>query len=207
VLGLGFQMGPPRFRESLAIGQGGKKVVIDDNEAKRIVYLYRNKNHRIAMLWTAAGNMLNDMRAGISGELCPCVSYDSQGMIFPSGMRLDYDRLELDPEGKNHRYVNNGRMNARNPENGWTHIYGGKTVENLVQRIARDIIMEMMNKIAVRYPVVLQVHDEIVCHVSENDAAACAGYMHKVMTTPPKWMPGLPVACEYKIAHNYGDAK
>jgi DNA polymerase I-like protein with 3'-5' exonuclease and polymerase domains len=64
-----------------------------------------------------------------------------------------------------------------------------------------------MAKIGRRYPVALQVHDEVVCVVPEEQAEACEKYMTHVMSTPPKWAPDLPVACEAGVGHNYGVVK
>ena len=56
-------------------------------------------------------------------------------------------------------------------------------------------------------PVALQVHDEVVCVVPEGQADACKDFMMGVMSTPAKWAPDLPVACEADVGVNYGDAK
>ena len=80
-------------------------------------------------------------------------------------------------------------------------------VENITQAVARIVVSEQMVKIGRRYPVALQVHDEIVCVVPEEQADACKAYMMSVMSTPPKWAPDLPVACEADVGPNYGEAK
>jgi hypothetical protein len=80
-------------------------------------------------------------------------------------------------------------------------------VENVTQAVARVVVTEQMTKIGRRYPVALQVHDEVVCVVPEDEAEACRDYMVAVMSTPPKWAPDLPVACEAEIGYSYGDAK
>ena len=50
ILGLGYGMGAKKFKDTLAMGQGGIAVDVDDNEAERIVRLYRQKNHKIVSL-------------------------------------------------------------------------------------------------------------------------------------------------------------
>ena len=89
----------------------------------------------------------------------------------------------------------------------WTKLYGGKVVENITQAVARIVVSEQMAKIGRRYPVALQVHGEIVCVVDEEEADECKAFMVDVMSTPPKWAPDLPVACEADIGPNYGEAK
>jgi len=80
-------------------------------------------------------------------------------------------------------------------------------VENITQAVARIVVAEQMAEIGRRYPVALQVHDEVVCVVDEDQADACKDFMVGVMSTPPNWAPDLPVACEADIGDNYGDAK
>jgi DNA polymerase I-like protein with 3'-5' exonuclease and polymerase domains len=77
-----------------------------------------------------------------------------------------------------------------------------------VQATARDItLIEHGNRIAEAWPVVLVVHDEIVCSVPENDAERCLAHMRQVMETPPKWCAALPLGAEGDIADNYAEAK
>ena len=79
-------------------------------------------------------------------------------------------------------------------------------VENITPAVARIVVAEQMVKIGRRYPVALQVHDEIVCVVPEEQADECKAFMINVMSTPPKWAPDLPVACEADVGPNYGEA-
>lgn len=80
-------------------------------------------------------------------------------------------------------------------------------VENITQAVARIVVTEQMTKISRRYPVALQVHDEVVCVVDQDKADECKRYMEEVMSTPPTWAPDLPVACEAEVGPSYGEAK
>jgi len=213
ILGLGYGMGPPKFQHSLATGF--ISVTVDEGEAQQIVRLYRNKYHRIQAFWNRCNHELNGMVAGASGELCDLVSYDSEGIILPNGMRIRYPALRRAANG--FEYINDARVYRKFvrarvageeiPDLTWTKLYGGKVVENLTQAVARIVVSEQMARIGRRYPVALQVHDEIVCVVPEEQADACKQYMMDVMSTPPKWAPDLPVACEADVGPNYGSAK
>ena len=212
ILGLGYGMGPPKFQHSLATGF--ISVTVDEGEAQQIVRLYRNKYHRIQGFWNRCNHELNGMVAGASGELCDLVSYDSEGFILPNGMRIRYPALRRAANG--FEYINDARVYRKlvrarvageeTPDLTWTKIYGGKVVENLTQAVARIVVSEQMVRIGRRYPVALQVHDEIVCVVPEEQADACKQFMIDVMSTPPKWAPDLPVACEADVGVNYGEA-
>ena len=87
ILGLGYGMGHVKFRATLALGQGGIAVDIDENEAKRIVNLYRQKNHKIVSLWHSCGHALNGMVSGASGNICELLPYDKDGIVLPNGLR------------------------------------------------------------------------------------------------------------------------
>jgi DNA polymerase I-like protein with 3'-5' exonuclease and polymerase domains len=213
ILGLGYGMGAAKFQHSLATGFISVKV--EDHEAQQIVTLYRNKYHRIQAFWNRCNHALNGLAAGESGDMCDLVKYDAEGIVLPNGLRIRYPALRRSTNG--FEYINDPRvyrkfikervMGGDAPDLTWTKIYGGKVVENITQAVARIVVSEQMAKIGRRYPVALQVHDEIVCVVPEEQADACKDYMVSVMSTPPKWAPDLPVACEADVGPNYGEAK
>jgi DNA polymerase len=203
ILGLGFQTGAAKLRDTLAIGQG---VKLDETEAKHIVQLYRRKNDRIVKFWDTCQKAIGYMLAGMSGDIVPgVVSYSPQGVHLPNGMLLRYPGLRV-KDGQ-YEYIGDPYMYRRNPENGWTKLYGGKLTENIVQALARIVIVEMMSKISKLYRVVLQVHDEIVIIAPKEKSAIAKGVMEAILSTPPKWLPNLPVACECKVGANYGECK
>lgn len=213
ILGLGYGMGASKFQHSMATGF--IKVDMSIDEAQKIVTLYRNKYHRIQSFWNRCNHALQGMAAGGVGNMCDLITYDSEGIILPNGLRLRYPALRRGPDG--FEYINDARtyrkyrdaavMGADRPDLSWTKLYGGKVVENITQAVARIVVSEQMVRIGRRYPVALQVHDEIVCVVPEDQAEACKDFMVGVMSTPPKWAPDLPVTCEADIGINYGDAK
>ena len=212
ILGLGYGMGAPKFQHSMATGF--IKVDMEVEEAQKIVTLYRNKYHRIQSFWNRCNHALQGMAAGGTGNMCDLITYDSEGIILPNGLRLRYPALRRGPDGL--EYINDARtyrkyrdsavMGMDRPDLSWTKLYGGKVVENITQAVARIVVSEQMVRIGRRYPVALQVHDEIVCVVPEDQAEACKDFMVGVMSTPPKWAPDLPVTCEADIGINYGEA-
>lgn len=83
---------------------------------------------------------------------------------------------------------------------------GPFVVHNCVQAIAAIVIREQMVAAAKQQlRVVFQVHDEIIVTARKADSSAAQALLEKVMSTPPKWAPELPVACESGMADNYGD--
>jgi DNA polymerase len=96
-------------------------------------------------------------------------------------------------------------MTGEVEEINWTKIYGGKVTENLVQALARIVVAEQMAAIGQHYHVAFQVHDEIIITAPETDTSNAEQLLVRIMSTPPVWAAGLPVACESGIADNYGE--
>lgn len=204
ILGLGYGMGAERFKSSLKLGKPSVDMELD--EAKRVVNVYRNNNFMITGLWRRCDDMLKTMLAGGEGAIHNAVTYDRDGLILPNGMRITYHGLSASNNGFS--YFNDARQYAkylRGEEAKTTHIYGGKITENIVQALAALIIREQMlaaHKAGLK--VVLQVHDEIVVVIPEAEVAAAEAKLIEIMSTPPVWARGLPLACESGISANYG---
>ena len=214
VLGLGYGMGAEKFRRTLEIGQGGINVVIDINEAERIVRLYRQKNWKIVQFWQKCGNALKDMLYGGENALHPQVRYDKRGIRMPNGFYVQYPALRETANG--FMYISDARtyqkalkervLTGTPPDDiAWTRIYGGKVTENIVQALAALVIREQMAAAGLHFKVAFQVHDEIIVAVPEDNALADQAKLEALMSVAPKWAPDLPVACESGMAANYGD--
>jgi len=215
ILGLGYGMGHVKFRNTLALGMGGISVNIDENEAQRIVQLYRRKNHKIASFWNRCNHALGEMIAGRAGQLCDVVSYDGDGLRLPNGLYIKYAALRSGADG--YEYISDARtfrklaqkriMSGEEVKVDWTKIYGGKVTENIVQALARIVISEQMASVGKHYPVAFQVHDEIIINVPGEESSDAQELVLKKMSTPPSWAKDLPVACELGVGTNYGEAK
>jgi DNA polymerase I-like protein with 3'-5' exonuclease and polymerase domains len=214
VLGLGYGMGAEKFRRTLEIGQAGINVKIDINEAERIVRLYRQKNWKIVQFWQKCGNALRDILYGGSNELHPQVRYDKRGIRLPNGFYIQYPALRETAGG--FMYISDARtyqkaikdrvLTGSPPDDiAWTKIYGGKVTENIVQALAAIVIREQMAAIGQHHHVAFQVHDEIIITAPTATADAAEQKLVAVMSTPPRWAPDLPVACESGKAPTYGD--
>jgi DNA polymerase len=213
ILGLGYGMGAEKLRRTLEIGQAGINVVIELNEATRIVQTYRSKYHKIASFWRLANKALMDMINSQCGSLHEILPYDSEGIVLPNKLRIKYPMLKASLN--QFEYISDTRtfqkaIQARlagdpNVELTWTKIYGGKVTENLVQALAALVIREQMAACGLHYKIALQVHDEIVVVVPEESAQQAQKHIEQIMSTPPTWALTLPVACESGMAANYGD--
>lgn len=71
--------------------------------------------------------------------------------------------------------------------------WGGKLTENVVQAVARDVLMEALLRLEERgHRPVLAVHDEIVCERPDNGDVTMQG----IMAYAPDWADGLPIKVE-----------
>jgi len=215
ILGLGYGMGAEKFRRTLEIGQAGVNVIITLEEAQRIVQIYRTKNHKIVALWTLMNHAIKGIAARQSGLIAKNVSYDEEGIRLPNGFYIRYPALRLGAEN-NYEYIADPRQYRKALKERvmtgkaddtitWTKIYGGKATENVVQALARIVVAEQMILVGQRYPVLFQVHDELIITAPATDADNAQKYVEACMSTRPKWAPDLPIACESGVADNYGD--
>jgi DNA polymerase len=81
-------------------------------------------------------------------------------------------------------------------------LYGGLAFENIVQAIARDLLVNGIRKAeAAGYPVIAHVYDEIVAEVPRGQADLAA--FEKLICELPDWAAGLPLSAGGFIAKRY----
>lgn len=211
ILGLGYGMGAEKFKRTLELGQGDMSVKLELNEAWRILRLYREQHYKIEGFWNRCNYVLTEMHNGNSGHINDLLPYSHEGILLPSGFKLTYPLLKRTDQNfvyvsdqRAYRKACKERVLGSEDQSFWTKIYGGKVTENIVQALAAYLIRQQMVRVGEHYPVVFQVHDEIVTLVPENDVARASSVLQSVMTTPPDWAPDLPVACEIGYSRSYG---
>ena len=193
----------------LALGYGGGRMAfakmakqygvdISEDQAEVIKSDWRDANPFIVKLWydleSAAKAAIR--QPGIAfGIPSKKIIFKVEGewllMRLPSGRRLSYLQPEMDAEGQV-TYMGIDTYTRQ-----WKRVstYGGKLTENVVQAIARDLLVSgMFNLEAAGYPIVLTVHDEIVSEVDEGFGSVNAAA--RLMCKLPEWAAGLPVQAE-----------
>lgn len=207
VLGLGFNMGGPKFKdqvETQAKVELGIDIDYDITDAFRVVNTYRRKNYRIAQFWKTAQSWLEFMANASSGEISfrypdgqLLVNARENKIWFPFGTYLYYPSLAFNHEG-DLSYVTARKNTYINKK-----IYGGLCVENIVQKFARDIVMWQMLNIDKRYQCVMTTYDEIVALLPEEEADDGLGWMLEQLRTSPPWAASIPLAAEGGWAKEY----
>ncbi len=72
--------------------------------------------------------------------------------------------------------------------------HGGKLTENIVQAIARDLLVEgLLRADEIGMRVVAHVHDEIICEQEDSELALGLDDLMWCMSAPVDWAPGLPL--------------
>lgn len=203
ILGLGFQMGAKRFRESCAAGG----VQLSETESEAVVSGYRDEHPNIKRMWASmeAGMLraVRDPRILIqhtNGKLG--FSYDGERFLrvhLPSGRLLHYSNpLEIDvptPWGETRRALQVKTVNEVTRQFDAVKLYGGLITENVVQAVARDILADAMLRVeAAGYPVVLTVHDEVVSERPEGEGSL--EEFVELMQQVPEWAAGCPINVE-----------
>jgi DNA polymerase len=193
ILGAGYGMGHTKF--GIQLKTFG--VEIADEEASRIISVYRQTYPHIPRLWKEANNSLNALRQGKTttvGHQPQALSVTEAGFLLPSGLYLNYKDLQEAEDG----YTYASRR-------GRIKIYGGKVVENVCQALARCVIGEQMIKISRKYKVALTVHDAVMAVVKEEEKDEALAYIEECMNWRPSWALTLPLACEIGVGKSYGE--
>jgi DNA polymerase len=123
---------------------------------------------------------------------------------LPSGRKLAYPFARpklLDPQHGAVVFADSSDGQFRECRNG-DGAYSGMWVENIVSGIARDLLAEAMLRIETAgYPIVLHVHDEIVCEVPAGFGST--EEFTRLMTQRPSWALDLPIAASAWTGSRY----
>ena len=190
---------------------GGESMGLTVPEMQLIVDKWRKANPAIVGLWHDIEKCA--LRAIKTGKLIvseyKALEFLYNGEVLtiklPSGRSLFYYNPTITPNKWGAPCVNYMGMDQTTKQ--WTLIdsYGGKFVENIVQAIARDLLVETMLKLDLYgYTMAMHVHDEVVCEVDldknpeEELAKIC-----EIMGETIAWAPGLPLGADGYVTPYY----
>jgi len=191
----------------LGYGTGGKKFAITTKtpigEATNVVQIYRTSHKYVVRLWRRCEEVLPLIAQGVVGvevDHRGIISTCKDGLLLPNGMVIKYRDLKQ-------------TINKETERKEWTYwdgkarqkIYGAKMVENIVQALARIVVMAQTLMVPRR--LVLSVHDEGVWVTKEGNAAKVVAEAEKALRTPLPWCVDLPLNCEVGTHRSYGKAK
>nr|DAH67453.1 MAG TPA: DNA polymerase I [Caudoviricetes sp.] len=191
--------------------------------------MYREANPAIVQFWrdiedaamAAIRNPGKEFTAGPRGvKFSRNVETDNNGnkvagwwlrMTLPSGRVMSYPGVglsvskETDEDGKvstNVRIKYQGE-NQLTRQWGFQYTYSGKLVENCTQALCRDLLANaLLNVEANGYPIVLHVHDEIICETPDSPEYNVAE-LERLMCELPEWAEGFPLVAEGSEMYRY----
>jgi DNA polymerase len=195
ILGCGFGMGWEKFIDYAATFG----LTIDEATSKKYVNAFREKYSEIPAYWEA----LN--KAVVTATDCNICVY-VKGVIvdgrnplvlkikLPSGRCIHYHNPKVSMEappwgGPKRKQVSYEAWDKKGKQ--IKRLYGGLICENVVQAIARDILLSgMLLAEKAGGTVIMTIHDEIVLEVP-IDSAFNLEVLLKCMTTTPEWAEGM----------------
>ena len=201
ILSLGYGAGWQTFQNMVRVQSKGE-IVLEEDESRRIVQLYRTTNAAIAGMWNDLDDLIKHMANGGAETMVGPVRIEGHTAWLPNGMRLVYrDLHQGDRYGRVQWFYNWGRFEKV--------LYGPKVLENFIQSLAFIVVMEAARRVRQRSKGVLvpshQVHDELVYLVPEAYAENVKEMVVEEMKRPVQWMPDVPLFAEGNIGDSYGD--
>jgi hypothetical protein len=201
VLGLGYMMGAAKLQITFAKGAlGGPPVYFELEKCQGIVNAYRQANYKIIQGWKICDRIIVDMADGREGSHGP-LHWEANTIWLPNGMALKYPDLQKAmgekgwPEWSYASTLKGVPIRKK--------IYSGLLNENIVQALARIIVMWQMLQASKKYRVVMTTHDEFACIAKNAQADKCFAFMTYWMKTAPEWCWDIPLNSEGKVDVNY----
>lgn len=187
----------------LALGFGGAAgafgtmaamygVSLPEAQVLEVVRAWRRANPNIVQCWWDLEGLVKEITTTQNAfAQFDKLQIRKQGawlrIVLPSGRSLSYAQPKI--EDGQFTYMGVNQYTRK-----WERLssYGGKLFENVVQAIARDVLVEGMKRVeAAGYDIVLTIYDEIV---AECDPEEDLTYFTSLLATPPDWAPDLPLA-------------
>lgn len=193
VLGAGYGMsagGLKKYAEAFG-------MAMDDREASRQIDTFRKAYSDIPAFWQTLDDAVREAMGRkrepvTAGRFRLCFDGKFLTIQLPVGRSLYYYQPRLEPNAWGRPELT--YMGREPGVRIGTH--PGKIVENLVQAVARDLLVQGLRNVeAAGFEVVGHVHDEIIALADENDDGA-VGRLVAAMTAAPDWCKDAPVRAD-----------
>jgi Casjensviridae DNA polymerase len=186
-------------------------VKLTKEEAHKSVQIFREAYPEVVSFWyDLEAVVLTALRNPGNPQTIGPITVQAFGdkllrLLLPSGRGLHYIRPRIEKMEVHGRMKDGITCEGKDQKtHKWTRIktYGGKLTENIVQAIARDVLLNGMLLADERgLPIVGHVHDEIICEVDKDlDALPI---LKECMMISPKWAPDLLLGAEGYEAEVY----
>ncbi len=216
VLGAGYGLGVNRFYNN-CLGNPGLRPMFDSGQydrkfVEKLINGYRNTYSKIPKFWKMCEKCFRlvtkypheVMRYAPEGSTVGpgdlLTFWNDRGTVnvqLPSGRVLYYPHAVIRKKKNDYDYDN---------QISYLHgpLWGGSLTENIVQAIARDLLVHWILKAEeFGLPVVLHIYDEIIAVSSNIYAEDNLKTLMNIMSNGPEWADGLPLAAEGEISETY----
>ena len=192
-----------------ALKMGGRKIMpkgtpenILRKELQAIINNWRDKSPAVRRFWSQLERILGTGGGVETGLVSIEVKGQDRYVWLPSkrpivyrGLTrrwrqpLDVDGTPLGPARLVPHVLNTGGDRARVP---YKPLHGGIITENIVQAVARDILVQALRNLEeAGWPVVTHIHDEVVCEIPQDkrdlSEAELVTEVSEIMCRPPSW--------------------
>jgi len=189
VLGCGYGCGAKKFSTI---------ANITHDESLEAVGLYRKKMTKVVDLWKSYND---DLWACTNPQLSGPNFKHEMEIPLPSGRVLKYGNISLRQKDERTEYT---AFMLKHSKKIPVRLYGGLLAENASQALARDIFCDMLCRIHdAGLKIIFHVHDEVVLEVPEESAELDLQRVIEIMSSPPEWIPDIPLAAEGAILSHY----
>lgn len=196
-LACGYGQGGRKFGETAALMGADLEAVGVNSFA--VVAAWRKLHAPIVRFWRECEDAFKLALGGRTTqvacfEFTPSEDGRDVAVLLPSGRPIVYNGARLGSDGG---------LVFKGPH-GPEHTYGGKIVENIIQALCRDLMAKCLIRAeAAGLPVVMHVHDEIVCLVSASAGQSAFALLKQIMSTPPEWAAGFPLGAAGFVGNRY----
>ena len=192
-----------------ALKMGGRNIMpkgtpedILRKELQAIINNWRDKSPAVRRFWAQLERILGTGGGVDTGLVSIEVKGQDRYVWLPSkrpivyrGLTrrwrqpLDVDGTPLGPARLVPHVLNTGGDRARVP---YKPLHGGIITENIVQAVARDILVAALRRLEeAGWPVVTHIHDEVVCEIPADrrgmSEEALVNEVSEIMCRPPSW--------------------
>lgn len=193
ILGSGFGMGVDKFMEyALTFG-----ITLSREDAEKYIYGFREKYKEIPAYWKALENACKE---AVRYQKCIYVKgvvVDGRNprvlkIKLPSGRYIHYFDARLVKKKKFGKMMECVCYTAYDSKGAQEKdLYGGLICENVVQAVARDLLLHgMLEAEKMGFKVIMTIHDEIVAEV-KLDSHLTDKDLYVAMSTNPEWAFGM----------------
>lgn len=198
VLGCGFGMGAPKFQKT---AWDMYRLALTDEQSKMAVDNYRKANAAVPVLWkqyegaAVAALECADDRGTRAGKCDFLIKDKFLWVTLPSGRRLAYREPQIawrETDYGARKTLEFWAVNSKTKKWAIERTWGGTLTENIVQAVARDLMMlAIVNLEKAGYQALLTVHDEALCEAEIGKGNL--DEFTRLMCSAPKWAHGLPL--------------